>query len=278
MKKGPAVSVIIATYNFLNYLQLCLLTLERQRFRDFEVIVADDGSGPQVGQWLAGYRPGFEVRHLWQEDKGFRKCRILNQAVLQARAPYLVFLDADCLLACDFIQQHWLYREPGRFLGGRRVMIARRLAETVTPEMVRRGTFDGFCWWAFRHVFSGEVRYFEESLPWLHRWRPSHPFSLLGCNFSLFRQDLLRVNGFDEDYESRGGGEDTDIAVRLNLAGIRMKSVRYRAIQYHLGHEKSEPKSASEKLFRAKTEKLKTARDAASINSAIRTDGGGERS
>ncbi|MEO5377844.1 MAG: glycosyltransferase [Magnetococcus sp. DMHC-6] len=254
----PSISVVIATYNYLNSLKLCLASLERQSFTNFEILIADDGSGPEVGDWLKLYRQEtpFAIFHLWQEDQGFRKCRILNRAILESRGEYIVFLDADCILAKNFLQHHWQHREEGRYLGGRRVMINRNIAETVTMEMVQRGLFDHISLWALFHTVFGRIKYLEEALPILHRLRPNHPFNLLGCNFSIFKQDILAVNGFDEEYESRGGGEDTDIAFRLELTGRKMKSVRYLALQYHLGHEKSADKNTSLALFKAKASKL----------------------
>ncbi len=265
----PSISVIVGTYNHLPYLKLCLCSLERQTFRDFEVIIADDGSGPEVGDWLASYRPFFKLTHLWQEDKGFRKCRLLNLAVKKAKADYLVFIDADCIEAKDFLDEHWKNRAPGEFLGGRRVMISQKTAETVTPEMVRKGYFDGITLWGLTQTMAGNTKYFEEAARTLGHIRKNSPFSLLGCNFSIHRPDLLLVNGFDEEYEHRGGGEDTDIAFRLKAAGCVMKSVRYRAVQFHLGHEIPEPKTTSAELFSRKKKKIKGSKDAGRIKSSL---------
>lgn len=267
--KNPAISIVIATYNYLESLKRCLASLERQTFRDFEVIIADDGSAPDVGDWLSAYRPFYPLMHLWQEDKGFRKCRILNQALLRARGEYFVFLDADCIEARDFLAQHWKHREKGCYLGGRRVMISRPVAEAVTEKMVRSGLFDHVSLWALRHTLGHRIRYLEEAMRPLYYLRGKNPFSLLGCNFSIHREDIYAVNGFDEDYENRGGGEDTDIATRMNMVGLRMKSVRYLAVQYHLGHESGESKSASEKMFREKCKNITSADAAVNINSAL---------
>jgi len=271
----PSISVIIGTYNHLPYLRLCLAALERQSFRDFEVIIADDGSGPEVGGWLAGYRPFFPTRHLWQEDRGFRKCRLLNRAILESGAEYIVFLDADCIVARDFLEVHWTRRRPGVYLGGRRVMMDEPTSRRVTREMVDGGRFDGPTLWGLRHAVAGRFKYYEETFRVLHRIRRGSPFNLLGCNFSIHRSDLLAVNGFDEDYETRGGGEDTDIALRLNVAGRRMESVRYLAIQFHLGHEKAEAKTASARIFDEKRRRIATAADAAAIKSALAGRGRG---
>ncbi|MBI5345417.1 MAG: glycosyltransferase [Deltaproteobacteria bacterium] len=265
----PSISVIVGTYNHLMYLKLSLYSLERQTFKDFEVIIADDGSGPDVGEWIKTYHPFYPLKHLWQEDKGFRKCRILNRAVREAKADYLVFMDADCVLAKDFLLAHWEKRGDGIFLGGRRVMLAKKAALLVTKEMIAKGYFDGVSLWGMFQTLLGKTSYYEETFRPLYSLRKESPFSLLGCNFSIHKHDLLFINGFDEEYESRGGGEDTDVALRLKAAGRRMASVRYLAIQTHLGHEIPEDKSRSAKLFAKKEKKVKTVEDAKRIKSSL---------
>lgn len=265
----PEASVIIGAYDSLPYLKLCIRALERQTFRDFEALVADDGSGPEVGAWLRARKSFFPLRHVWQEKRGFRKCRILNRAVMEARGRYIVFLDADCIVARDFLDVHFRSRRRGEFLGGRRVMMGIPVSERVTAEMVDRGYFDGPTLWGLYHSLRGDLRYYEEALRPLYRLRGNSPFSLLGCNFSIHREDLLSVNGFDEEYEHRGGGEDTDVSYRLEKAGFAMRSVRYRAIQFHLGHERSGSKDISAGMFRAKKARIRDAADAKKVRSVF---------
>jgi len=266
----PNISVVVATYNYLASLKLCIASLERQTFAPFEVIIADDGSGEDVVRWLREYSGPLRIKHIWQEDQGFRKCKILNKAILAAEAEYLVFIDADCIQAEDFLQVHWHHKEENKFLGGRRVMMSRSLAEELASKdqnIVKR--FNRIRVWMLIEVLRGRIRYLEEALQLLYRVRGQKSFSLLGCNFSIHKSSLLSVNGFDEDYETRGGGEDTDIAARLDLFGVRMKSVRYLARQFHLGHDKSEDKSMSEKMFFVKKGRLTSKKDATEINSLI---------
>lgn len=265
----PSVSVIIGTYNQLPYLKLCMLSLERQTFRDFEVIIADDGSKPEVGDWLKAYKPFYPVKHLWQEDLGFRKCRMLNRAILESASEYIVFLDADCVLARDFLQAHWENRKENVFLGGRRVMMDIETSKGIGSGMVERGYFDGPTLWGLYHSLRGRFRYYEETLRPLNKLRKKSRFNLLGCNFSIHKADLFAVNGFDEDYEHRGGGEDTDISYRLKAAGKKMESVRYIAIQFHLGHGTSEPKNKSAEMFSEKRNRIRTAEDARNIKSLL---------
>lgn len=265
----PAVSVIIGTYNHLSYLKLCLFSLERQTFRDFEVIIADDGSKPEIENWLNTYHPFFNITHLWQEDKGFRKCKILNKAILNANSDYLVFIDADCIQSKFFLMEHWQHRQEITYLGARRVMIDKNFSGQITKDLIHKGYFDRFTLWGLYHTMFGHISNFDETLRFLYFYKKNKPFSLLGCNFSIHKSDVLSINGFDEDYESRGGGEDTDIALRLKTTGHSMKSVRYLALQFHLGHDSYESKTRSEQLFLRKKEALNNNKCAVTIKSLL---------
>ena len=265
----PKISVIIGTYNNLDYLRLCLFALKRQTFKDFEVIVADDGSKSYIGEWVKKYESFFNVTHVWQNDQGFRKCLILNKSVKQSQCDYLVFLDQDCIVSLDFLEQHWKHKEKNFFLCGQRVNLVKELAVRISEEMITQGYFDGFTWWGLFQNLRKKNRYFEEAFRFLSLLRRNTNFNPLGCNFSIFKEDLYKVNGFDEDYVTRGGGEDTDIAMRLRYVGVHMKSVRYRAIQFHLGHDLSEPKTKSERMFFQKKRTAST-EQAVSINSSLR--------
>ena len=263
-------SVIIGTYNHLCYLKLCLASLQRQTYKDFEVIVADDGSGVDVKKWLESQNTPFSLTHLWHEDKGFRKCKMLNRAVQQSTTDYIVFIDADCILSRNFLYEHWRNHEKGVFLGGRRALVVKELAETVTFEMIQKGCFDGVTLWGISQVIKGKIKYYEEVLRPLYYFRKNSFLNLMGCNFSIYKSDLNLVNGFDEEYETSGGGEDTDISLRLKVAGCRMKSVRYCAIQFHLGYDIPEDKSKSAKMFSEKKKLIKTTADAKSVKSSLR--------
>jgi len=257
--KNPKISIIIAAYNYLDSLKLTLHSIARQSFNDFEVIIADDGSKQDVVEWLTEYKAsdnGFDVKHIWQPDEGFRKCRLLNRALLKSRGEYIVFIDADCILSKDFIEVHWRMCERGRFLGGRRTMINEQLASKISHKTIDGGKFDGITLWGIFNAINGNIKYYEEGLRFFRIIRGETKFSLLGSNFSAYKDDLYEVNGFDEDYESRGGGEDTDIAYRLELNGCKMKSVRYLAIQHHQGHPRGEKKDQSADLFHIKKRKM----------------------
>ena len=148
-------------------------------------------------------------------------------------------------------------------------MISQELAEKVSIDMVNRGYFDHVSWFGLWNSILGGIKYYEEAMEVLDAIRGETKFSLLGSNFSMFKEDLLLVNGFDEDYETRGGGEDTDLAYRLKFMDVYMKSVRYKAIAHHLGHPGSESKKMSEALFLEKSANITSKEDAVNINSIL---------
>ena len=254
----PKLSLIISVYNKIHELELILSALEHQSFHDFEVIVADDGSGPGIKELvsLKKKNPKLKISHLWQEDSGFRKNRILNKAVTEANTKYLVFLDGDCLPHSDFVLQHYKNHSANHVLCGSRVNLSKKLSKQITIEAIQSkeyegGTFerilDSFRDKNARSTNIEEGIYIESDLisSIIRRKKPR----LLGCNYSLPKELLLKINGFDENYTGPGIGEDSDIEFRLKHAGARFKSVRNKAIAYHFYHSRTKESSSNYKYF-----------------------------
>ncbi len=228
------------------HLDLVCAALERQTTRDFEVLFCDDGSGPETRLVIESFtaRSGLSAKHLWQEHKGFRKCRILNQAARAAQGKVFVFLDGDCVPHRDFIRDHLDAQEPGRYLAGRRVELGEQLSANLSADDVRRGFFDRpnarLLWSSLR----GETEFFNRSIrvPWPSvraRFGMDRVADLKGCNYSIPREALEALNGFDEEYEGYGR-EDTDIELRLQNLGYRIKSLKGLALQFHVWHPRRE--------------------------------------
>jgi glycosyltransferase involved in cell wall biosynthesis len=237
----PAVSVVVAVYQRADFLALVFESLLRQTASDFEVLVADDGSGPAVAACIAAWQGRFRrpIRHAWHEDRGFRKTVIVNRAVTFARAPYLVFVDGDCILHRRFLERHLARRRPLQALSGRRVSLDEALTARLTPADVCYGRLErpGFWWW---HATAAERRN-GLYLPWLYGVRgraAGARYEILGCNFSLPRKDFLAVNGYDERIVTRGM-EDVNLKVRLVNAGVAVRCIAQEAIQYHLFHTRT---------------------------------------
>ena len=235
--RTPDVSLVIAVYQRDDFLALVLTSLLGQTLSNFEVIVADDGSGPAVAAVIEGFqgRLSHPLVHAWHEDDGFRKTIIVNQAVTRARAPLLVFIDGDCILHHRFLERHQRRRRPGLVLSGRRVMFDRALTERLTPDdVVSRRVEERSFWW--KHA--GRIdRWNGFYLPPLHGLRNvrRRDYELVGSNFSVHREDFFRVNGYDERIVGRGL-EDNNLRVRFLNSGMSVGTITREALQYHMFH------------------------------------------
>lgn len=236
-KDIPDVSLVVAVYERDDFLTLVLTSLLGQTLRNFEVIVADDGSGPAVARVIADFHGAFRhgITHVRHDDMGFRKTIIVNQAVTKARADTLVFVDGDCVLHHRFLERHYRRHHDGLVLSGRRVMFDRALTEKVTVDDVRTRRVERLGYW-WRHA--GKIdRWNGLYLPFMHAPRNvgRHDYELLGSNFSLPREAFFRVNGYDERIVGRGL-EDNNLRTRLLNSGAHVGTITREALQYHLFH------------------------------------------
>lgn len=234
---APRVSLVVAVYDQPRFLELVLTSLAGQTFADFEVIVADDGSGPAVREVIEAFRERLAqpLRHVWHPDEGFRKTVIVNRAVASAEGSILVFTDGDCILHRRFLERHHRRSRRGLLLSGRRVMLAEDLSRALTPEDVAARRLERPAFWWRRSLAGSRRRGLY--MPWLYGLNRSirGGYAVLGSNFSLHRDDFLAVNGYDERILGRGL-EDSNLDARLRKAGARAASISTEAIQYHLFH------------------------------------------
>jgi glycosyltransferase involved in cell wall biosynthesis len=234
-------SVIFTTYNAPAALERVLWGYAAQTHRDFEVVVADDGSGAETREVIERVRrgSGLDIRHVWHEDVGFRKTLILNRAILAARGDYLIFSDGDCIPRNDFVATHLALAEPGRFLSGGYLKLPKEVSEAITVEDVRAGRATDLAWLRSRGWRPGRhaLRLLRSprGAALLDRLTTTRP-TWNGHNASAFRRDVEAVNGFDLDME--WGGLDRAVGERLENAGVRGKQVRYRTPVLHLHHER----------------------------------------
>ncbi len=243
---SPQLSLIIAVYNKAEILRLVLAACARQSFQNFEVIIADDGSGPDVKsvvQEALQVPYGFPIIHLWHEDKGWRKNAMLNNAIRAATTDYLVFIDGDCLPSQHFLLDHWREREENRVLLGRRVETSKRWSEALTLEKVSSGAFERYGWKEWLDGLRGDSLRVEDGIripnALLRALLLRHVTGMLGSNFSVAKKHLVTINGFDELYDGPGCGEDSDVQFRLSLIGVTGKSLRNLAVQYHIWHPRT---------------------------------------
>lgn len=231
-------AVILSTYNQPAWLQKVLWGYAAQTFRDFELIIADDGSAQPTADIVNQALPDFpgRLRHLWQEDRGFRKCEILNKAITATDVDYIIFSDGDCIPRADFVETHVQLAEPGRFLSGGVIWLPRIISDRVTRDDIVSGNIASPDWLTRNGWTDGRhrLRLVRGRLAGLFdRMTPTRP-TFNGHNASVWRETLLEVNGFEN--EMGYGGLDRALGERLENLGLRGKQVRFRAVCFHLDH------------------------------------------
>ena len=236
---AAAAAVVVSTYNRPKALNLVLQGLSRQKVQARQIIVGDDGSTEETRDVIASWRSqGLPVEHCWHEDRGYRKSIIMNQAMRMVNQPLSIFTDGDCVPLEGFVRDHVRYAEAGHILAGPRMLasaaLTRRL-ESGAESCLGRSIF----WWLGQRM-RGNI---NRLLPLIHlpdgAWRKSSPTKwewVRGCNFSVETKQIWRVGGFEENLFG-WGPDDSDIAVRMINAGVRVKSLRFAAPVLHLWHK-----------------------------------------
>ena len=251
------ISLIVTTYNRPDALDAVLRSLACQTDRNFEIVVADDGSGPRTREVINNWNPKIELpfKHVWQEDRGFRLAEVRNRAIAAGAGSYVIFLDGDCVARPDFIAAHRRLAEPGFFVGGNRVLLSQALTEEILasnlgPESWDLGT------WAMKRVW-GDI---NRLLPLMHlplgplRKRLSDKWQgVRGGNFAFFRADLDRVDGFEMSFVG-WGLEDSDIVIRMIRAGVKRNDGRFATGVLHLWHKQADRSQLA--AHRAKLDEL----------------------
>lgn len=255
LAKSNAVTLVISFYKNTRMLDLVLASLEAQTYKNFNLIVCDDGSGAEVVQAVHAKLNHLSIpsTHLWHEDIGFRKNRILNWAIHNCQTDYMVFIDQDCILHPEFMFEHMTHKKQKSVLCGRRINLTEWVSQLLTPERIKHHFLEKNIWWIilgglFMKDNNGiKGVYYKNSF--LRRMANKKPRGIVGCNFSVARQDLLDINGFDTRYEGAGFGEDSDIEFRLALNNITMVPFCNTAVQYHVFHKLLTRSNENESLY-----------------------------
>jgi glycosyltransferase involved in cell wall biosynthesis len=237
------ISVIVSTYNREDALNAVLRALSRQSDRKFEIVVADDGSGPAtarvVDEWAL--RTTLPIKHVWHEDRGFRLSDIRNRGIRESAGAYVLFLDGDCIARPDFVAAHRRLAESGWFVTGTRILLSRELTDRILHQELEPESWGLGRWLLPRS--RGELNRFAPLLNLrlggmrklaAQRWRGAR-----GSNMAFWRADLEKVDGFDASF-SGWGREDSDLFIRLIRAGVRRKDGRFATGVLHLWHPEAD--------------------------------------
>ncbi|MDH6355952.1 glycosyltransferase involved in cell wall biosynthesis [Dysgonomonas sp. PH5-45] len=236
-----SISVIISTYNNPEWLKKTLWGYQNQTFHNFEILIADDGSGKETADMIERFsrESGLNIKHIWHPDNGFQKCEILNKAILASQSEYLIFTDHDCIPRKDFVEGHHQHARKGHFLSGGYFKLPMDISKLIEEQDISSGqVFD--LNWLHKH---GLKRSFKETKLWNSKAYASFMNTITpanaswnGCNSSCWRSDALLANGFNA--EMRYGGLDREFGERLVNAGLKPIQLRYTLIAVHLDHDR----------------------------------------
>lgn len=237
------ISVIVSTYNREDALDAVLRALSCQSDRNFEIIVADDGSAPATARLVREWalRTALPVKHVWHDDRGFRLADIRNRGIRESAGMYIVFLDGDCIARPNFVARHRRLSEAGWFVTGTRILLSPQLTDCILRQRLEPES------WGLAHLLlaraRGEVNRFAPLLNLrlgvlrkltARRWHGAR-----GSNMAFWRADLEKVDGFDALF-SGWGREDSDLFIRLIRAGVRRKDGRFATGVLHLWHPEAD--------------------------------------
>lgn len=240
-KRKMKISVIVSTYNAEKWLEKVLIGYSNQTYKDFELIIADDGSRAATKELIDTFIASYPVplRHLWHEDKGYRRQEILNVAIVEAANEYIIMTDGDCIPRKDFVEVHAKFAEKGRFLSGGYCKLTMKTSEVITKEdILEQRCFDAD--WLKKQDKLG----FSQTLKLssgpvlaavLDTVTTTTP-SFNNCNSSGFKADMIAINGYDE--RMKYGGPDREFGERLENYGIKGKQIRHKAVCLHLDHSR----------------------------------------
>ena len=224
-------SLVLSTYNWPEALELVLKSIAQQTLLPQEVIIADDGSKNDTKKLIEEIKKSFPIPilHIWHEDDGNRKAIIMNKAIAKAASEYIISIDGDVILHPNFVEDHLALAENNVYLYGSRVNIQESALSNLFSSKSINFNF-----------FSKGIKKRGRTLhvPFLAKNQKKHPnysSKMRGCNFSFWKYDFIKVNGYNEEF-SGWGREDSELVLRMHNAGVYAKRLKFSGIVYHIYH------------------------------------------
>jgi glycosyltransferase involved in cell wall biosynthesis len=255
-KQKPKTSLNISTYNWPEALYLCMLSVKALKVLPDEVVIADDGSTDETRQLVEKFQKDFPVpvKHIWQPDEGFQLAKIRNMAIAASAYEYIIQVDGDLVLHPMFVADHLSFSKHDSFVGGSRVLLNKQSSEKLLQtekidiSILNKGIGNRLNGLHFRPL----TNYLS------NRYKVNDIYYLRGCNMAFWRDDLLKVNGYNEKLTG-WGREDNEIAIRLVNNGIKKRTLKFGGIAYHIYHpeNKKAKLNKNDELLKATIESKK---------------------
>lgn len=226
------VALVISTYNWPEALELILRSVLIQSKLPYEILIADDGSTNSTKEVIEKYRPQINCKltHVWHEDKGFMKSIILNKTIAKSTSEYIIQIDGDCFMHPKFVENHKDNIEKNLYLYGTRVRIKEKYVKNIYALKNLNISF-------FKSGLKKRLRnIYLPSIAKSYKKKNSISPKYRGCNFSFWKDDFIKINGYDEDMKG-WGREDSELAIRLHNNGVKTKRLKFSGIVYHLDHK-----------------------------------------
>ncbi|NER15956.1 glycosyltransferase family 2 protein [Spongiivirga citrea] len=245
------VALLISTYNWPKALNLVFKSIANQSKLPDEVLIADDGSKSDTKELIDDYRNKISstIHHVWHEDIGFRKGVVLNKALALSKADYIIQIDGDCILHEKCVEDHLSFAEKGLYLYGTRVHIKQPYVSKIEDT--------GQIHFSILHPSLGK-RPRRLRIPFLSnlsKKESSISKKLRGCNMSFWKEDIVKINGFNEDIHG-WGREDSEMAIRLHNIGVQSRRMKFKGLVFHLDHTISD-KSMMDENSKIQNEAIK---------------------
>lgn len=242
----PKCSIVISVYKDTQSLDLILESLSKQTHLPNEVIVSEDGNCEEMKNYVNEALKKYEnltITHLSQEDLGWRKNIALNRAIVASKNEYLIFIDGDCVPFHDFIENHLLQAKRGVVLCGKRVELGPKITKKIYERNIKTDYLTKNYILFLPQLIADKTRHLEDILhihckSYLAKFLKRKVRYIIGCNWSAFKDDILKINGFDETYKNPSVGEDIDLGWRFRGLGIELLSCKFNANLIHLYHKK----------------------------------------
>ncbi len=235
MNSFPKCTLVTPTYNWPEALELLLLSIKDQTYLPNEVIVADDGSKEETTALIKKFQSEFPIPliHVWHEDNGNQKPKIMNKAIAQAKYDYIIEIDGDIIMHKNFVKDHLKYAKKGQYLFGSRVNIQKSILATIFKNKITNF-----------NIFSKGIKKRLRTLRipiFMHFEKEHHIISkkLRGCNMSFWREDFIKINGFNEGLVG-WGVDDSEMIQRLHNIGIVGKRLKHTGIAFHIYHKEQD--------------------------------------
>lgn len=244
MNKQLRVSIIVAVYKDIEALDMIIQSLKIQTYKNFEVVIVEDNNSQEMKDYISTINY-LDIKHTFQEDIGIRKTRSINNGILVSEGDYLIFIDGDCVPYSTFIESHVKLSEAGYVVSGRRCNLGPKYSallreHKMSPIKLEKSFVLRFPFITMDAIEKhAEAGIYFKTEGFIHnkflKNRKTN-LSLLGCNYSCFKKDMLKINGYDEGYGESSVGDDTDLQWRFLAIGLKLKSARNLANMFHLYH------------------------------------------